>query len=97
MQPAVLPTTDGHINFFEDLEHVCTRSSLSPLAVTSSQNAIATAIRTAKKTEPVETDRGVPLAPSAKDLKPWYTERAANPDEEIVDEKRYAILLLRNY
>ncbi|KAF7356010.1 hypothetical protein MVEN_00930400 [Mycena venus] len=72
MQAAVLPTTDGHINFFEDLEH----------------NAIATAIRTAKKTEPVETERGVPLAPSAKDLKPWYTERAANPDEEVVDEKR---------
>ncbi|KAJ7745820.1 hypothetical protein DFH07DRAFT_963179 [Mycena maculata] len=22
LQPAVLPTTDGHINFFEDLEHV---------------------------------------------------------------------------
>ncbi|KAJ6570996.1 hypothetical protein DFH09DRAFT_1261118 [Mycena vulgaris] len=72
-QPAVLPTTDGHINFFEDLEH----------------NAIATAIRTTKKNEPVETDRGFPLAPSAKDLKPWYTEqRAANPDEEVVDEKR---------
>ncbi|KAJ6541064.1 hypothetical protein DFH09DRAFT_1263262 [Mycena vulgaris] len=71
-QPAVLPTTDGHINFFEGLEH----------------NAIATAIRTTKKTEPGETDRGFPLAPSAKDLKPWYTEHAANPDEEIVDEKR---------
>ncbi|KAF8163935.1 hypothetical protein K438DRAFT_1985047 [Mycena galopus ATCC 62051] len=69
MQPAVLPTTDGHINFFEDLEH----------------NAIVTAIRTAKKTEPVETERGVPLAPS------WYTEaRTVNPDneEEVVDEKR---------
>ncbi|KAJ7662538.1 hypothetical protein DFH06DRAFT_1190259 [Mycena polygramma] len=73
MQSAVLPTTDGHINFFEDLEH----------------NAIATAVRTSKKTEPVETDRGFPLAPSAKDLKPWYTtERNANPDEEVVDEKR---------
>ncbi|KAJ7735829.1 hypothetical protein DFH07DRAFT_927928 [Mycena maculata] len=73
MQRAVLPTTDGHINFFEDLEH----------------SAIATAIRTTtKKTEPVETERGFPLAPSAKDLKPWYTERAANPDEEVVDEKR---------
>jgi hypothetical protein len=22
MQPAALPTTKGHINFFEDLEHV---------------------------------------------------------------------------
>ncbi|KAJ7032190.1 hypothetical protein C8F04DRAFT_959306 [Mycena alexandri] len=74
MQPAVLPTTDGHINFFEDLEH----------------NAIATAIRTstAKKSDAVETERGFPLAPSAKDLKPWYTERAANPDEEVIDEKR---------
>ncbi|KAJ6518986.1 hypothetical protein C8R45DRAFT_10891 [Mycena sanguinolenta] len=72
MRPAVLPTTGGHINFFEDLEH----------------NAIATAIQTAKKAEPVETERGVPLAPSAKDLKPWYTERAANPDEEVIDEKR---------
>ncbi|KAF8163932.1 hypothetical protein K438DRAFT_273109 [Mycena galopus ATCC 62051] len=73
MQSAVLPTTDGHINFFEDLEH----------------NAIATAIQTAKKTEPIETERGVPLAPSAKDLRPWYTEaRTANPDneEEVVDE-----------
>ncbi|KAJ7690260.1 hypothetical protein B0H17DRAFT_856829, partial [Mycena rosella] len=77
-QPAVLPTTDGHINFFEDLEH----------------NAIATAIRTTKKTESVETDRGFPLAPSAKDLKPWYTERAKNPEEEeeVVNEKRYVSL-----
>ncbi|KAJ7106418.1 hypothetical protein C8R43DRAFT_1092041 [Mycena crocata] len=75
MQPAVLPTTDGHINFFEDLEH----------------NAIATAIRSSsktKKTDPVETERGFPLAPSAKDLKPWYIDRAPNPDEEVVDEKR---------
>ncbi|KAJ6575745.1 hypothetical protein DFH09DRAFT_915363 [Mycena vulgaris] len=69
-QPAVLPTTDGHINFFEGLEH----------------NAIATAIRTTKKTEPAETDRGFPLAPSAKDLKPWYTERATNTDEERSSE-----------
>ncbi|KAJ7149672.1 hypothetical protein C8R46DRAFT_964215 [Mycena filopes] len=74
IQPAVLPTTDGHINFFEDLEH----------------NVIATAIRasTAKKGDAVETERGFPLAPSAKDLKPWYTERAANPEDEVIDEKR---------
>ncbi|KAJ7665000.1 hypothetical protein B0H17DRAFT_1091082 [Mycena rosella] len=74
-QPAILPTTDGHINFFEDLEH----------------NAIATTIRTTKKTESAETDRGFPLAPSAKDLKPWYIERAKNPEEEeeVVNEKRY--------
>ncbi|KAJ7191682.1 hypothetical protein GGX14DRAFT_316644, partial [Mycena pura] len=75
LQPvgAVLPTTGGHINLFEDLEH----------------NGIAAAMRTTKKAEPVETERGVPLAPSAKDLNPWYTERnKTNPDEEVVDEKR---------
>ncbi|KAJ7641031.1 hypothetical protein FB45DRAFT_988060 [Roridomyces roridus] len=83
MQPAVLPTTGGHINFFEDLE----------------QSTIATAIRTASaskgknQTDPVETDRGFPLAPSARDLKPWYTERgtkesASTEEEEVEDEKR---------
>ncbi|KAF8157664.1 hypothetical protein K438DRAFT_1620716, partial [Mycena galopus ATCC 62051] len=68
------PATDWQINFFEDLEHV----------------PIATAIRTAKKTEPVETERGVPLAPSAKrSLRPWYTEsRTAKPDQEEAGEKR---------
>ncbi|KAJ7268506.1 hypothetical protein C8J57DRAFT_1325319 [Mycena rebaudengoi] len=71
-QPAILPTTDGHINFFGDLEH----------------NAIASAIKSTKKADPVETDRGVPLAPSAKDLKPWYTEKTLDPDEEVIDEKR---------
>ncbi|KAJ7073736.1 hypothetical protein C8F01DRAFT_1205218 [Mycena amicta] len=56
---AVLPTTAGHINFFEDLE----------------QNAMIPATtRKTKKTEPVETDRGVSLAPSAKDLKPCNTD-----------------------
>ncbi|KAF8157674.1 hypothetical protein K438DRAFT_1620710, partial [Mycena galopus ATCC 62051] len=74
---ARLPATDGHINFCEDLEHVRLHST------------IATAIRTAKKTKPVETERGVPLAPSAKDLRPWYTEsRKAKPDEEEADAKR---------
>ncbi|KAJ7692438.1 hypothetical protein B0H17DRAFT_1159625 [Mycena rosella] len=58
---AAVPTMDGHINFFEDLEH---------------------------KTEPVESDRGFPLAPSAKDLNLWYTERAKNAETEVVDEKR---------
>ncbi|KAH0589940.1 hypothetical protein J132_06358 [Termitomyces sp. J132] len=69
---AVLPTTDGHINFFEDLEH----------------DSIAAAIRATRKAEPVETDKGVPLAPSEKDLKPWYSERRKNEDEETTDERR---------
>ncbi|KAG5641564.1 hypothetical protein DXG03_004777 [Asterophora parasitica] len=69
---AVLPTTGGHINFFEDLEH----------------NTIAAAIRATKKTEPVETEKGVPLAPSAKDLKPWYSERNSDKVEDTIDERR---------
>ncbi|KAG6890516.1 hypothetical protein C0995_007715 [Termitomyces sp. Mi166 len=71
---ALLPTTGGHINFFEDLEHA----------------SIAAAIRATKKAEPVETDKGVPLAPSEKDLKPWYSERMKNKEEELetADERR---------
>ncbi|KAF8870554.1 hypothetical protein BD779DRAFT_1680987 [Infundibulicybe gibba] len=74
MQPAVLPTTNGHINFFEDLEH----------------NAIAAAIRTTTKATPAETEKGFPLAPPAKDLNPWYSTRIRDQDkeEETLDEKR---------
>ncbi|KAG5637598.1 hypothetical protein H0H81_003989 [Sphagnurus paluster] len=69
---AVLPTTGGHINFFEDLEHT----------------NIAAAIKATKKAEPAETEKGVPLAPSAKDLKPWYSERRSEALEETSDARR---------
>ncbi|KAK0465052.1 uncharacterized protein EV420DRAFT_935726 [Desarmillaria tabescens] len=65
-----LPTSGGHINFFEDLE----------------QNAIITTVRSTKKAEPKETDKGVPLAPSAKDLRPWYSERNRDRDNVAGDE-----------
>lgn len=45
------------------------------------------AVKVAKKTT-AETEKGFALAPSAKDLKPWYSERAKNEPEEIEDEKR---------
>lgn len=49
-----------------------------------------------KKSDPVETDKGVPLAPSAKDLNPWYSSR--NDDNRPVDEaeegRRYVNSLL---
>ncbi|KAF7317239.1 Cir-N domain-containing protein [Mycena chlorophos] len=71
---AKLPTTSGHINFFEDLE---------------AQQNVAAAIRSSTKArkgapreDPVETDRGVPLAPSKKDLKPWYTQRNRDAQDE---------------
>ncbi|KAJ7446608.1 hypothetical protein FB451DRAFT_1148456 [Mycena latifolia] len=41
------------------------------------------------KAEPTETDRGVPLAPSAKYLTPWYTALAVQPDTvDAVNQKR---------
>ena len=46
------------------------------------------AIKATKKATPAETEKGVPLAPSAKDLKPWYSERTREPAEEVEDEKR---------
>ncbi|KAG6843348.1 hypothetical protein H0H93_001307, partial [Arthromyces matolae] len=71
---AVLPTTGGHINFFEDLE----------------TTSIAAAIQATKKVEPAETEKGFPLAPSAKDLNPWYSERCRDreTEEETLDERR---------
>ena len=48
------------------------------------------AIKATKKVTPAETEKGVPLAPSAKDLKPWYSERTLEQpaEEEVQDEKR---------
>ncbi|KAG9217832.1 hypothetical protein CCMSSC00406_0005202 [Pleurotus cornucopiae] len=68
-QPA-LTNHNGHINLFEDLE----------------QSQMSAAIRSSskKKADPVETDKGVPLAPSAKDLNPWYSSK--NDHSRPVDE-----------
>ncbi|KAF9042330.1 hypothetical protein BJ165DRAFT_264220 [Panaeolus papilionaceus] len=73
MTPAVLPTTNGHINLFEDLE----------------QLALAAAIKSTKKSGSSETEKGVPLAPSAKDLNPWYSGKGKDKQEEDgFEEKR---------
>jgi len=69
---AVLPTTNGHINLFEDLE----------------QSSLMAAIKATKKVTPAETEKGVALAPSAKDLNPWYSERTREPAEDVQDDKR---------
>ena len=35
------------------------------------------------------TDKGIPLAPSAKDLKPWYSERKKDKiTEGILDDEQ---------
>ena len=48
------------------------------------------ASRVAKKADPAETEKGVALAPSAKDLKPWYSERTrlVEQQDEIDDDRR---------
>ncbi|KII86163.1 hypothetical protein PLICRDRAFT_114437 [Plicaturopsis crispa FD-325 SS-3] len=75
---SAVPTTGGHINLFEDLEHVL-----------SAVNA------TRKKNEPVETEKGVPLAPSAKDLKPWYSEKNSER-KELEEDRRKRDLAFKN-
>jgi len=50
----------GHINFFEDLEH---------------QSLITTSTRAGAKKVSEDSDKGIPLAPSEKDLKPWYSAK----------------------
>lgn len=52
-----------------------------------------TSVRASKKATQLEAEKGVPLAPSAKDLNPWYSERDKGQESQE-DEKskrlRYA-------
>ena len=36
-----------------------------------------------------ETDKGVALAPSAKDLNPWYSDRKSEKSRELPEDKKY--------
>jgi hypothetical protein len=51
------------------------------------QNAIAAAVKVSKKAT-AEAEKDFALASSAKDLKPWYSERTKNRPEKTEDEKR---------
>ncbi|KAJ8077564.1 hypothetical protein PM082_001996 [Marasmius tenuissimus] len=66
---ASIHTSNGHINFFEDLE----------------QNAVTSAVRASKKAASTETDKGVALAPSTKDLNPWYSNK--NRPQGVFDDE----------
>lgn len=50
------------------------------------QQATMTAIRATKKTGPPEAEKGIALAPSAKDLTPWYSDKRGQVADD--DEKR---------
>jgi hypothetical protein len=48
-------------------------------------------LSTKVKKPAAETDKGVPLAPSEKDLKPWYSDQGKGRMLEDMDSgKRYA-------
>ncbi|KAJ3548497.1 hypothetical protein NMY22_g1232 [Coprinellus aureogranulatus] len=77
---AQLPTTNGHINFFEDLEQSSMAAAIKSTTV-KAKAAVGAA----------ENEKGVPLAPSEKDLKPWYSEKGkgeAGTIEELPEDKR---------
>ena len=96
---ASLPTTDGHINFFQDLEQVlCHLSWLVAwvYAEMCTQSSFVAAIATKKKGSSVSTDQGVPLAPSKEDLRPWYASKTGErstedgrKDKDDAEGKRY--------
>jgi hypothetical protein len=90
------PSTQSHINFFEDLEVVSLFRALglSHLYSCGSQKAIPTVIKGLKKNDPAEQDKGVPLAPSAKDLKPWYSERSSEREADIEEDRRCVCALI---
>ncbi|TFK47424.1 hypothetical protein OE88DRAFT_1603789, partial [Heliocybe sulcata] len=67
-----LTTAKGHINLFADIE----------------QQSIAEALRKVKRSGPAESEKGFPLAPSAKDLKPWYSEKSRDKGKEVDDGRR---------
>ncbi|EMD31045.1 hypothetical protein CERSUDRAFT_120170 [Gelatoporia subvermispora B] len=47
-----------------------------------------TASRAPQKAAPAETEKGIPLAPSAKDLKPWYSDRRRGKGEKGDEERQ---------
>ncbi|KAL5525838.1 hypothetical protein ACEPAG_7175 [Sanghuangporus baumii] len=70
-----------HINLFEDLEQ-----SLATSALATSRELQK--LGKAKTKEAAELEKGIPLAPNKKDLKPWYSERKKNDDGPVDDSKR---------
>lgn len=44
-----------------------------------------------KSSEP--TDKGVPLAPSEKDLKPWYSDKDHERNRDLEDDRKYVSAL----
>lgn len=67
-------TSGGHINLFEDFE----------------QQNMAIMVKTTQKgkSAPVTAEQGIPLAPSEKDRKPWYSDRDPERSRELDEDKK---------
>lgn len=92
----------GHINFFEGLEQVST--SMAPFLpsheLLSAQDAMTAALQRSREIEKAakgkvkskgpteETEKGIALAPSAKDLNPWYSAKEIDPEKDRNDDKK---------
>ncbi|KDQ52245.1 hypothetical protein JAAARDRAFT_50362 [Jaapia argillacea MUCL 33604] len=72
LETTSIVTAKGHINLFEDIE----------------QQTMSQALKLVKKSTTLEAEKGVPLAPSAKDLKPWYSERDKEPGKGLSEDRR---------
>ncbi|KAI0794967.1 hypothetical protein C8Q75DRAFT_748280 [Abortiporus biennis] len=70
--PSTITTSKGHINFFEDME----------------RQSLPVTIRTTKKSNETETDKGFRLAPSEKDLNPWYSDKHHEKNRELEDDRK---------
>ncbi|KIL60782.1 hypothetical protein M378DRAFT_130349 [Amanita muscaria Koide BX008] len=74
---AQLPTTGGHINFFQDVE----KNELATTIKTTTAKQVASS-------SSLSTDKGIALAPSEKDLNPWYSNRRKEGEEEVDGDKK---------
>ncbi|KAH9918570.1 uncharacterized protein BXZ73DRAFT_52910 [Epithele typhae] len=77
--PSSLTNAKGHINLFEDIER--------------SEMTLSIPVRSTKRrsNDPdgkEETEKGFPLAPLAKDLNPWYSDRGHERNRELDGDKQ---------
>ncbi|KAF8496588.1 hypothetical protein JB92DRAFT_2817852 [Gautieria morchelliformis] len=70
-----ISTTAGHINLFADFEQHATSTALL-----RSREVAAKGVK-------AEDEKGFRLAPSARDLKPWYVDKDANNEEMSMDKR----------
>ena len=47
--------------------------------------------KSGKATTEKEEEKGIPLAPSKKDLKPWYSERDMDPEKGRNEDRMYVL------